>query len=93
MIFPMGASFQICQGCILLLATTEAEGRRVESRLGVLRTALEARLGPLRVERHACLLQCGEGTVCLFLKLDGEPRPRCTHLDPANPAEPRWTKR
>ena len=89
----MGTSLLICQGCIRLLATTKAEGRRIESRLGLLRAVLESRYGPLRVERHECLLHCGEATICLFLKKDGESRPRCAHLDPNNPAEPRWTKR
>lgn len=89
----MGNSLQICQGCIQLLATTALEGRRIEGRLKLLRTALEARFGPLRVERHECLLQCGDGTVCLLLKKDGEARSRCAHLDPANPDEPRWTRR
>jgi hypothetical protein len=89
----MGSSLQICQGCIQLLATTATEGRRIENRLRILQEALAAKFGPLRVERHDCLLQCGEGTICLLLKKDGDPRSRCAHLDPANPSEPRWTKR
>lgn len=89
----MAASLQICQGCIELLATSEAEVRRIEARLGSLKASLEARLGPLRVERHDCLLQCGEGTVCLLLTREGESRARRAHLNPASPAEPRWTRR
>ena len=89
----MGASVHVCDGCLRLLATTESRGREIQSRLDALLGNLEGSLGPLRVQRDECLLHCGEGTICVLLRKDGEFRSKVAHLDPSNPQEPRWSRR